>query len=223
MDRVELTNLNGPDAERTGRVIYQEINNLNHLYKHMDMDGFNRAADLLVRAPRVMTVGSRLSYSFSYLLGWMLTRVRPGVDLLKGSDTTALDRINEAPPETLVVVVATSRYSNELIRAARHTRRLGLNLLIVSDSPLCPLNQFGHVSLIAPCRHIPVIGSPSTLACLINCLLMEVIARGGSMVGEHQARLERHYRENDLLFNLEAPPLASEESVRPDNGEGYGT
>ena len=82
-------------------------------------------------------------------------------------------------------------------------RRLGQKLIVITDSHICPLIQFAQLSLVAPSKHIPVVGSLSTLTCLINYLTIELTGRDGTRVRDHQERLEQAYRENDILFNLE--------------------
>ena len=159
--------------------------------------------DRLSDAPLVYVVGSRLSYTFAYYLGWSLAKIRPGVQILRGSDSTVIDRLTTAPEQSLVVVIATSRYPNELIRVCKLVRRLGHELILLAESRLCPMIQFANIHLIAPCKHFPIIGSPSTLACLINCLTMEMMSRNGDRMRSHQEKLEKTYLEHDILFNLE--------------------
>jgi DNA-binding MurR/RpiR family transcriptional regulator len=132
-----------------------------------------------------------------------LTKIRGHVQILRGSDSTSIDWLTIAPGDSLVVIFATSRYPNELIRLARLARRLEQKLLVVSDSATCPINQFADVHIVVRCLHFPVIGSPSLMACLINCLTAEMIARGGDGVKPHQEKLEQTYRENEILFNLD--------------------
>ena len=38
-------------------------------------------------------------------------------------------------------------------------------------------DAFADLSIVAPSRHIPLIGSPTTLACLINFFVVELAAR----------------------------------------------
>jgi DNA-binding MurR/RpiR family transcriptional regulator len=110
--------------------------------------------------------------------------------------------LTNAPEDTLVVIIATSRYPNELIKLAKVARRLGHRLLVIADSVLCPLNQFAHLQLVAPTINIPFIGSPTSIFSLINYLVLEIAARNGHQLMEHQETLEQIYRENDVLFNL---------------------
>jgi len=203
IDRVALTRVNGAAAERMFRVVEEEITNLREFYENADFETISKAAGFLLESPRVYVIGSRLSYTFAYYLGWSLTKIRGHVHILRGSDSTSIDWLTIAPGDSLVVMFASSRYPNELIRLARLVRRLDQNLLVVSDSATCPINQFADVHIVVRCLHFPVIGSPSVVACLINCLTAEMIARGGDDVKPHQEKLEQAYRENDVLFNLD--------------------
>lgn len=203
LDRVELSSAVEPGKERLQRVVFEEIDNLKQLYENLDMETAAKVADAISASPGIFVVGSRHSYTLAYYMGWSLSKVRGNIEILRGSDTTTIDWLTIAPPDSLVVIVATSRYPNELIRLARVVRRLGQKLVVIADSAICPLLQFAHLSLVAPSRFIPVFGSPSTLSCLINYLTFEVAGRNGGKVRLHQEKIEQSYRENDILFNLE--------------------
>ncbi len=186
VDRVALTRVNGAATERMLRVVEEEITNLREFYENADFDAIGSAAGLLLEAPLIYVIGSRLSYTFAYYLGWSLTKIRGRVHILRGSDSTSIDWLTIAPRESLVVVFATSRYPNELIRLARLVKRLDQKLLVISDSATCPINHFADMQIVLRCLHFPVIGSPSIMACLINCLTAEMISRGGDAVKPHQ-------------------------------------
>jgi len=151
----------------------------------------------------IYVVGSRLSYTFAYYLGWSLTKIRQNVQILKGSDSTAIDWLTIAPEESLVIIIATTRYPNELIQLGKLVKRLEKKLLVIADSSLCPLMQSADLSLVAPTKNIPFIGSPTTISCIINYLVQELASRNGLRLEEHQRKLEQIYRENDVLFNLQ--------------------
>ena len=160
-----------------------------------------KAVDLLNSAREIYVIGSRLSYTMAYYMGWGLSKIRPGIRILKGSDSTCVDWLTIAPPDTLVLVFATTRYPNELIKLSRLVRRLGHKCIVICDSPLCPLIQFADLTLVAPAMNIPVYGSPTTLFAMINAMIMELVKRGGTRLREHQENLERAYVENDILFS----------------------
>lgn len=202
LDRVDLADIKAPEGERLRRAVFAEIDNLKQLSDHLDMDTFNRAVDLFFGSSVIYVIGSRLSFTFAYYLGWSLTKIRENIHILRGSDSTCIDWLTIAPKEALVVIFATTRYPNELIRLGKLVKRLGQTLLVITDGTFCPLIPFADLSIVAPSRHIPLVGSPATLSCLINFFTVELASRYGSHLKTHQERLEKAYLENDVLFNL---------------------
>lgn len=202
LERLDLTDLMIPGGKLFSRVIYHEMDNLKQLHESLDLAAADRVVDLMQNSPQIYVIGSRLSYTFAYYLGWSLSKVRPGIQIFKGSDNTTIDWLTIAPADTLVVLLATSRYPNDLLAIARAVRRQGKTLVSLSDSSGCPVNQFARESLIAPSRYIPFIGSPAAMACLASFLTEQLAARRGEDLKAHQAGLEKAYVENDLFFNL---------------------
>jgi DNA-binding MurR/RpiR family transcriptional regulator len=202
LERIDLSGATGPGMDRLRRVVFEEMDNLKHFFETVDIKLLDKVLDCLEKSSNVYVLGSRLSYTFAYYLGWSLTKVRGEVHILKGSDSASLDWLTIAPAQSLVVIIATSRYPNELIRLGKMVRRLDLTLLVIADSSLCPLTHFAHLSLIAPSKNIPFIGNPTTISCIINYLVLELASRNGSRLKQHQEKLEKTYRENDILFNL---------------------
>ena len=203
LDRTDLSGIKGPGTDRLSRVLYEEMDNLKQFFETIDMDDLNKVVDYLQKSKSIYVIGSRLSYTFAYYLGWSLTKVRQNVRILKGSDSAAIDWLSIAEPRSLAIIIATSRYPNELIKLGKIVRRLDHTLLVITDSSLCPLTQFAHLSLVAPSKHIPFIGSPTTISCIINYLVLELASRNGGQLKTHQEKLEQAYRENDILFNLD--------------------
>ena len=201
-DRVDLPSMKAPGTNRFHRVVSDEMNNLKQFYESIDMKTMETFVEVLAESPWIYAIGSRLSYTFAYYLGWSLTKVRKGIHILNGSDSTTIDWLTNAPTDSLIVMIATTRYPNELIKLARVIRRLEHKLLVIADSALCPLTQFAHLSLLAPTKNIPFIGSPTIISCIINYLVQELASRDGERLKMHQNTLEQIYRENDVLFNL---------------------
>jgi DNA-binding MurR/RpiR family transcriptional regulator len=201
-DRVDLPGMKGPGTDLLHRVVFEEMNNLRQFYEAIDIRVLGRIVDLLQDSPAVYVIGSRVSYTFAYYLGWSLTKVRRAVHILKGSDSTAIDWLTNAPDHSLVTIITTSRYPNELIKLGKVARRLGHHLLVITDNTLCPVIPFAHLSLVVPSRSIPLIGYPTTISCIINYLVLEMVNRQHPQLSEHQERLEQMYLENDILFNM---------------------
>jgi DNA-binding MurR/RpiR family transcriptional regulator len=203
-ERMDLPGMKGPGSDLLHRVIFEEMNNLRQFYETIDIEVLIRIVEQLQESATVYVIGSRVSYTFAHYLGWSLTKVRRGVHIIKGSDSAAIDWLTNAPDDSLVVIITTSRYPNELIKLGKVARRLQHNLLVITDNTLCPLIPFAHLSLVVPSRSIPLIGYPTTIFCIINYLMLELVNRQHPQLKEYQEKLEQMYLENDVLFNMYA-------------------
>ena len=206
LDRVDLSDMTMADMDHFHRIVIEEIDNLKQLSKAIHPDDIEQVVDYLHTSPTIYIIGSRLSYAFAYYMGWSLGKIRPDIHVLKGSDSTTIDRLTIASTPSLIVIITTSRYPNELIRIGKISRHRGHTLLLITDSAICPLVQFAHLSLVAPSRHVPVIGDPTSLICLINHIIFKLAGRSGKSFKRHQEKLEQAYYEHDILFNLDKKP-----------------
>jgi len=202
-ERADIKGINEPGADRFHRDILEELNNLKYLYENINVETMNKFVDYLDESHNVYVIGSRLSYTFAYYMGWSLTKIRKGVHILKGSDTTTFDLLANAHPESLVILTTTTRYPNELIKLSKMIRRSDHTLLTLTDSNLCPVIQFADLSLVVPSRTIPFIGNISGILTAIQYIVQELASRKGEYLIEHQKQLEQVYLENDILFNLD--------------------
>jgi DNA-binding MurR/RpiR family transcriptional regulator len=202
-ERAAIKGIKEAGVDRLHRGILEELNNLKYLYENINVKTMNEFVALLDKSHTVYVIGSRLSYTFAYYLGWSLTKIRKGVHILKGSDSTAVDMLTNAHPESLVILAATTRYPNELIKLSKMIRRTSHTLLTLTDSNICPVIQFADLSLVVPSRSIPFIGNVSGMLAVIQYIVQELASRKGEDLADYQKQLEQVYLENDILFNLD--------------------
>ncbi|MBF0573069.1 MAG: MurR/RpiR family transcriptional regulator [Desulfamplus sp.] len=202
LDRADLQGIQKPDINRLNHVVLEEMSNLQYLYESVNIEKLNEIVEYLLKNPNVYVTGSRLSYTFAYFMGWSLSRIRKGITIVKGSDTTTIDQIANAPENSLVIMVATTRYPNELIKLGKFIRREGHTLLLITDNTMSPIIQFANFFLVVPMNSIPFIGNTSNMLCIIKYIVQELASRLGDDLKKHQHKLEQLYVENDILFNI---------------------
>ncbi|MCP4670939.1 MAG: MurR/RpiR family transcriptional regulator [Desulfobacula sp.] len=203
IERNRLANsaLRSEDAELE-RITSQDIENIRAMAKNIDLSEVKKIKKILKEAEAVYIIGSRLSYAPAFYMGWTLTKVRKNVTIFKGSDRTTIDQLIFASKKSAIVVIATSRYPNELIKMGKLVKRHKLKLILLTDSLSCPLIQFSNHTLIAPSKTIPFLGNPASLISLINYIVHSLASdMGKNNLKKHQEKLEQAYLENDILFN----------------------
>ncbi|MCK5542372.1 MAG: MurR/RpiR family transcriptional regulator [Desulfobacterales bacterium] len=202
IERNRLTNpvVRSEDAELE-RITNQDIENIKAMTKNIDLTEVKKIKRILKESEAVHIIGSRLSYAPAFYMGWTLAKVRKNVRVFKGSDRTTIDQLVFASQKTAVVVIATSRYPNEIIRMGKLAKRHKLQLILITDSSSCPLIQFSDHVLIAPLKTIPFLGNPASMISMINYLVHTLAADMGKELKNHQEKLEQAYLENDILFS----------------------
>lgn len=191
----------GSEDAELDRLINQDIRNIRSMHKNIDPAIVKAVRSALKSAPAVYVMGSRLSYSSAHYMGWTMAKIRANVCILNGSDRTSMDRMIFAPPGAVVVVIASSRYPNELIRLGKIPRRQGLCQILITDSTACPLVQFSDHVLITPQKSIPFLGSPLSMISLIHYLLHTLALDMGDRLKDHQSKLDQAYLENNIWYN----------------------
>jgi DNA-binding MurR/RpiR family transcriptional regulator len=202
-ERVAIKGIKEQGTDRLHMGILEELNNLKYLYENINIETMNQFVDHLESSDTVYVIGSRLSYTFAYYLGWSLTKIRKGIHIIKGSDSTAFDMLANARSNSLVILTATTRYPNELLKLSKMVRRSSHTLLTLTDSNLAPMIQFADLSLVVPSLSIPLIGNLSGMLIAIQYMVQELANRKGDELTEYQKQLEQVYLENDILFNLD--------------------
>lgn len=202
-DRTRMVTMNGEPSDRLWRVIAQEMDNLERFHQTADRKELSQVIEKLHRHTPLYVIGARISFTFAYYMGWSLTKIRSDAHILNGSDSTAIDYLSMAPSSSLIIIITTSRYPKELVHLGQIAKqKKKLNLLVITDSKLCPLIPLADLSLIAPSKHIPFIGAPATITSIINYLVMELANKNARATARHQQSLEQTYRENDIFYNL---------------------
>ncbi len=197
--RLESTVIRSDDAEFE-KFINQDIQNLKTMSKNIDFSEIKTIRKILKESDAVHIIGSRLSYTPAYYMGWTLAKVRENVNIYNGSDKTIVDKLVFASQRSVVVLIATSRYPNELVRMGKFVKRYNLKLILITDSSSCPLIQFSDHVLIAPQKTIPFLGNPASMISLINYIVHTQATAMGEALKIHQEKLEQAYLENDILF-----------------------
>jgi DNA-binding MurR/RpiR family transcriptional regulator len=202
-ERADIKGIKEHGADRLHRGVLEELGNLQHLYENISVETMNEFVDQLDKVNTVYVVGSRISYTYAYYLGWSLTKIRKGIHILKGSDSTSFDLLVNANSPSLVILTTSTRYPNELIKLARMIQRSSHTLLTMTDSSICPIIGFSDLSLVVPSRSIPFIGNVSGMLVAIQYIVQELANKRGENLENYQKQLEQVYLENDILFNLE--------------------
>ncbi|WP_024334770.1 MurR/RpiR family transcriptional regulator [Desulfotignum balticum] len=118
-------------------------------YGRLDLDSFNRMADILTQTRRPLhLMGHRTAFSLAYMMFINLQYIRPRVFLLGGAHPSMPAQIFNVEKKDVVLAISRRRYSKISLEITRKLKELGTTLLLVTDSEVAPLSGLADVQLV---------------------------------------------------------------------------
>lgn len=111
----------------------------------VDAQTFERAVELLAKAPAIHLVGQRRSFPVAAYLAYALSHLDRPVRLLDGMGGMLREQVRSASKQDVLVAISFSSYAPETREVVELARQRGLSIIALTDSPLSPLVQQADV------------------------------------------------------------------------------
>jgi DNA-binding MurR/RpiR family transcriptional regulator len=171
-------------------LVDSEIENLLSLRANLtDATDLNKAAHALAFTQPLVVVGVRVAASLATQFGYFAAKLLPDVRVVTGSGsatTEALSRAHAAGAEW-ILVFALPRYPAELENTLQAAKKVGLNVILVTDRASCPLVEYADILLTAPVAGGFVFDSTAAVSVLTVSLLHQLVKANPT---PHQRQLE---------------------------------
>jgi len=138
-----------------------------------------RVVDLMFEARSVFLTGVRASYSLAYYLNYVGRMALPSLQLVPRHMNSAIDELNYANEEDVLIVITFTPYSNETIQACRFAQSRGLKLIMIADSEVIVPDLNPAEVLVASTVSTHFFGCYSGAMAIIENLLALLVKRGG--------------------------------------------
>lgn len=119
--------------------------------KCLNVDAFHKITTLLTQTKRPLHImGHLTSFSLAFTLYINLQYLRPLVTLL-GDEciSISVDLLNVAP-EHVVFIISRRRYSKNSLEITQHLKKIGAEIILVTDSEIAPLAYLADTLLVIP-------------------------------------------------------------------------
>jgi DNA-binding MurR/RpiR family transcriptional regulator len=164
-----------------------------------------RAADMILAAPAICTVGVRSSAGTASYLTAALNQLFGNVTALSLSMGDHMDRLRGSPSGTVVIGVSFLRYARLTFEVMRYARKLSLPTIMITDSLTSPPAQFGDVLFLVSTSSIHYLPSQAAGLSLVNALLGCIALRGRKRVVASLRRFEDSLDESDVFCEGRRP------------------
>ena len=191
-----------PAADAVGRTLAVEMGNVAATLDAVDPAGFAEAVRLLARAGgRVLVLSGDASHGIALLLAAELSMLRPGVELLAGSEVRVARALADVGRSDTLVVIDLSRYDRWVLQTAQRAAARKARIVAVTDSALSPLTGPAAVSFTVSAAGAGPFDSQVGVLALANALVAAVAAKLRRSATDRLDRIEAAWREAGALVD----------------------
>ncbi len=188
-------------ADVVTTALLAEQANIAALERTMDSDRAAHAIELLSATRPLGILGVRASSALAQYMGYLASRIVPGVSVLTDAATMDDDlfQLRDGGASAVLAYVM-PRYPQASVLGLRRARKLGMTTVVITDSYLLPFRDEVDVLLVAPVGTHLVFDTHGA-AMTLSTVLVDAMARHDPP--RTQTRLEGHEALVDLWTVLE--------------------
>lgn len=143
-----------------------------------------RVSEMLHRAENVYLTAFRASYALAYYFHFAGRMALPSLQLIPHHMNNAIDELNNANDQDVMIAITVTPYSRETIEACKFALQKGLRLIMISDSELISTEFTPDESLVASVLSTHRFGYFSGIMAIIETLLAMLVKMGGEQAVE---------------------------------------
>ncbi|MAO26477.1 MurR/RpiR family transcriptional regulator [Roseovarius sp.] len=138
-----------------------------------------RVAAMLLEARHVYLTAVRASYALAYYFHYVGRMALPSLQLIPRHMNSAIDELNDASDQDVMIAITFTPYSRETIEACKFARAKGVKLIMLSDSDVISPEFSADETLIASVLSTHHFGCYSGASAIIETLLALLVEQGG--------------------------------------------
>ena len=165
--------LEGRDSLFTD-ILKGDIENIGTLSSQISEESFEEAVEKLCTARNLYILGLRSSYALAFYLAFDLRFFLSSVRLIDLGVGDIPERLRDAGPQDVLVVISFKRYTRESVRITQKVRKKGAFILGITNSELSPIAQLSDMVLIAETRIPAYFESFTAPMSLLNALITAI-------------------------------------------------
>ncbi len=191
VQRIAVTNNLIGDGDVLEKVLCSDIEKIKKTLEEIDKDAFERAVRALVDAKTVYILGMRAS---SYLAGFLNYSFRMISDNVRMVQTTSgsetFEQMMAIGEDDAVIAISFPRYSKSIVKGVEYAKRMGANIIALTDSESAPIATYASELLVAQSDMASFADSLAAPMSVINALIVAVSRECGDRFTERLHRLE---------------------------------
>ncbi|WP_137701717.1 MurR/RpiR family transcriptional regulator [Marimonas lutisalis] len=163
-----------------------------------------RAVRMLLAARTVYLTAMRSSYGLAYHFHYVGRMALTTLQLIPQHMNSAIDDLNTAGPEDVLIAITVSPYSRETIEACEFAQERGVKLILVTDSEVMAANFRPEVTLVASTLSTHHFGTFSGVMSVLETLLALLVNMGGPDAAQRISSYEELRKAHNVYWSAKA-------------------
>jgi len=126
--------------------VADSVANLAHLGDHVEPALLQHAVELLAKAERIHVLAQRRAFPVACYLSYALSQLELPVTLMDGVGGMPQEQARGIGPKDALIAVSFRNYSPEVIELAAGCHRRHVPVVVITDSPMSPLNGAASIA-----------------------------------------------------------------------------
>lgn len=177
------------DEEQLRKSLELEMASLVEVYHMVTTPEWKAAVGQVTRADLVQIAGFQTERGLAHLLANSLQYIRDGVELVDGASGHYAEIFARRASKRCLILIDIRRYSRQSYLVAEKAAEESIPLVMITDKYCDWARQFTPHTLAVPSESGQFWSSSVAMTCLINLFVNAVVARSGSAVEKHLARV----------------------------------
>ncbi len=163
----------GPKDDIYTRIFQIDFQNLTETQEANGKEILEKAIKGILRARRIGFTGFRTSSAIAYLLYYFIGRVRKNCEFLDNGGNLTHQLMNYDRKD-LLFGISFPRYSRQTVEILKYGKKIGCQIMAITDSPISPIGQIADIVLLAGGKSGAYFNSFTSAVTVVNCLVAGV-------------------------------------------------
>jgi DNA-binding MurR/RpiR family transcriptional regulator len=205
--------IENPSPSAFERVLSNEIDNLVNLSRNIRSADFYRCVDLMTEADRICIIGAMASGSLADYFGYMLGKIFPRVDVLKGHGGKASAISNSLGQQSLAFLISFPRYPKVTVELGQWVAQRGAKIVAITNSPVSPVVPLAAMTFLIPIGIVSFVDAYAAPMAFLNALVTELSERNPDATQQSLNQFDEYVSRQGIFLKSSAKnPLRRREA-----------
>ena len=191
-------------SELLTSVMSSDIEKIEDTMSNLDVDTFELAVDLILKARKVYVVGLRSCAPLADFLHFYLSMIRPDVVLLNTTSVSEMfEQMIRIGDRDCIIGISFPRYSMRTLKCMEFANDRNAKVITITDSVHSPMNLYSSCNILAKSEMASIVDSLVAPLSVINALVVALCMRRPNEVQADLKMLEETWNNYQVYLNDE--------------------